>query len=388
MQPKVATAVLAAALSATLALPAAAAPPPAALEPETSDTAVLPPPGPHRVWVADIYGGSARIIDGDTGDMLGTIHTASLADLASGPNQSAVYVSESIWTKGNRGTRQDMVTVYDGATLNLKTEITLPGRMYMAPRPALFALNAAGDTGFVYNMTPASSVVVVDLKGQKVARSVDTPGCALVFPWGAAGFSSLCADGALATVSLEGAEPKLSRGKPFFDAEHDPVFQESPSDPATGRTLFVTYAGQVKPVRLGASPAYEAPWSLHAGAGLKAPSLDDAELAWRPGGRLPLAMHNASGRLYVLMHMGEAWSHKKPATELWVADAASRKVLRRMQLEEPVDAVAVTQDAKPLLFLRDRKYVLHVLDATTLQELRKVEGAGDSTLVVPRTPGA
>jgi methylamine dehydrogenase heavy chain len=44
--------------------------------------------------------------------MLGLVQTA-LADMAIDPAGKFYYVAETIWSKGNRGTRQDMVTVYD-----------------------------------------------------------------------------------------------------------------------------------------------------------------------------------------------------------------------------------------------------------------------------------
>jgi methylamine dehydrogenase heavy chain len=234
-------------------------------------------------------------------------------------------------------------------------------------------------------MQPAASMVVVDLAQRKVARTVETPGCALAFVWGADGFASLCGDGSLATVTTAGAKPTLVHGAPFFDAEHDPVFEQSPSDPASGLALFVTYSGIVHAVTLGPKPQFAPPWSLQEAAGLPAASVADGTLAWLPGGHTPMALHKASGRLYVLMHAGEPWTQQKPGTELWVVDTRARKVVRRMQLDGPADGVAVSQDAHPLLYLIDEKHSLSIRDAGTLAELRSVEDVGR---VIPYVPGA
>jgi methylamine dehydrogenase heavy chain len=375
------------------AQPATSAPPPptaaaaaaaAAVTPEVSDVATLPPAGPHRLWLEDPFGGSVQVIDGDTGSVLATIAGASLSSYAADASQRTVYVAESIWSKGNRGVRQDMVTVYDGASLKPQAEIPLPSRAYVANTPALFALSPGGARAYVYNMQPASSMVVVDLAGRRVLRTVDTPGCALAFVWGDDGFSSLCGDGSLATVTTGGAKPTLTRSAPFFDAERDPVFEQSPSDSATGQSLFVTYSGMIHPVRLGMTPRFAAPWSLQEAGGLAAASLADGSLAWRPGGHTPMALHRSTGKLYVLMHPGEPWSQQKAGTELWVVDTQLRKVVRRMELQSPAEAVAISQDAQPLLYLIDEKHGLSIRDAGTLNELRSVEDVGR---VIPYAPG-
>ncbi|MET0271726.1 MAG: amine dehydrogenase large subunit [Phenylobacterium sp.] len=375
LRPIALAAVLAGAPCLALAQPAAAPPPP--LEPETSDVAVLPDPTPHRVFLLDAFGGGeARIVDADTGKLLGGVSAASLSNLAIGPGQKQIYVAESIWTKGNRGDRQDMVSVYDGKTLNLVTEIALPGRVFMGPRQQNFAISASGKRGYVYNMDPSSSVIVVDLAAGKLEQTVEAPGCALAFPFGEAGFSSLCGDGSLATVTLEPGGAKLTRTKPFFNAETDPVFENSPTDRVSGRTIFVTYTGLVHAVQLGAAPVFEKPWSIQAAAGFAPPSSDDRELAWRPGGGQPLAWHRASGRLYVLMHAGGHWSHKEEGEEIWILDVPKRALVKRYKLEKPLSAIGVSQDAEPVLFGADKTGVFFTLKPDSGEFVKTVKAVG------------
>lgn len=350
-------------------------------ETEVSDVAKMPSPGPHWVYLLEPFGGNeARIVDADAGKILGGVSAASLSNIAVGPGQSKIYVAESIWTKGNRGERQDMVSVYDGTSLDLTQEIPIPGRVFMGVRNQNFALNTAGDRGYVYNMDPSSSVIVVDLAGGKVEQTVETPGCALVFPFGAAGFSSLCGDGSLATVTLAASGPTLTRTKPFFDAENDPVFENSPTDKATGKTLFVTYTGLVHAATLGATPVIEKPWSIQEAAGFAAPGTSDRELAWRPGGDQPLTVQRATGRLYVLMHAGGHWSHKEAGTEVWVLDLAKHSLIKRMKLDAPLDNILITQDDKPVLYGVDKESTLHVLNPETGETIRTVKRVGGLAL--------
>jgi methylamine dehydrogenase heavy chain len=361
---------------------AAQSQPAPATMPEVSDVATLPPAGPHRLWLIEGFGGGAEVIDADTGELKATIAGSVLASYAAGPDQKTVYVAESIWSKGVRGQRQDMVSVYDGASLKLLTEIPIPSRAFVGSGGPLFSLSPDGARAYVYSMQPASSVVVVDLVARRVIRTVDTPGCALAFPWGAEGVAALCGDGTLATVAT-GAKPSLTRSAPFFDAEHDPVFEESPQDIAGGRALFITYSGMVHPATLGPTPQFQAPWSLQQAAGLAPAGIENGDLAWRPGGYEPFALHRATGRLYVLMHAGEHWTQKKAGEELWVVDTASHKVLRRMELKTPCQSVAVSQDDHALLYLLDDKQTLSIRDARTLDELRAMEDAGPGVPIVP-----
>ncbi len=133
-------------------------------EVEESDVATLSAPSSHWITALSFFdSNAARIIDGDSGKVLGAVHVAPMSSIVFAPDGKHIYVAETIWTKGNRGTRQDMVTVYDARTLKLETEIPLSGRLLTGYRHALFAISTDGKIGYVYNMSPASSVIVVDL---------------------------------------------------------------------------------------------------------------------------------------------------------------------------------------------------------------------------------
>ncbi len=344
---------------------------------EESDTVTLPAPLPHWVIVEGSWElPGARIFDGDSGKMIGQAELSTLASFAADPKGRFYYVAESIWTKGNRGTRQDMLTVRDSRTLEVVREIPLPGRLIAGTRKHLLGIGADGRHAFVYNMDPASSVIVVDLDKNRVAAVVEVPGCSLSAAVGAGRAMSLCSDGSLAISTLAGAKSgKVETSAPFFAAENDPVFDNSPIHTKSGTAMLLSYSGLVFEARLASKIDVSAGWSIQEAAGLPRATTAPLIPNWLPGGYQPAAYHKATGRLYILMHLGEFWSAKQAGTELWVLDSATRKLIARKKLEQPAVAVLATQDDKPLLFIEDEKSLL-VLDALTLKEKRKMEETG------------
>lgn len=351
------------------------------LEIEESDTAVLAPISAHWVYVNTNWGQrGTRIFDGDDGKMLGQLHEAELSNFAVDPGGRNYYVAETIWTKGNRGTRQDMLTVYDAKTLKLVREIPLPGRLLVGNRKHDLSISNDGRLAFVYNMDPASSVIVVDLQKGRVAGITEVAGCGLSAGAGGRNSLSLCADGALALVSLDArGKASLSRSKSFFSAENDPIFDNFPVDPRQSRAAFVSYSGLVTIANLANGIDLSPSWSLQEAAGVPRGLTSPLVTNWYPGGRQPAAVHGPSGRLFVLMHTGEFWTQKEAGTELWVVDTQAKKVIRRIKLEDKASWVEVSQDGKPLLFLAGEKQV-RVLDAMTLEEKRTIKDTGEGPM--------
>jgi len=320
------------------------------------------------------------IYDSDTGKMLGLVEGSWLSDLAIDPNGKAYYVAETMWTKGFRGTRQDMITVYDANSLFLKTEIAMPGRILIGSRKHNFVLNDEGKTAYVYNLDPASSVNVVDLAKGKFVKKIELPGCASLMPIHGVGFSALCSDGSLATVTASAAKPVITRSTPFFSATNDPIFDNFGYDQAKKQAVFLTYTGQVYTAQLGATPTISEPFTIQAAAGVTPADTKPLDVHWYPGGQQSMALHLASGHAFVLMHMGEYWTHKEAGTEVWELDVAAKKVVKRIPLEEPADHVAVTQEANPKLIVSGDNGDLYILDAKTGEEKHKLEKSGGGTI--------
>ena len=370
---------------ALLAGPTQAAPPAtgAALEMETSDVLSITPPKPTWFFVDggwDMPGTS--IFDGETGKMKGMVETRRLADFAIDPAGKYYYVAETIWSKGDRGTRQDMVSVYDSQTLNLITEVPLPGRILIGARKNNFIVSDDGKTAYVYDFSPVSGVNIVDLVKRKFVTAVELPGCASMMPNPGVGFSALCSDGSLATVAIKGTKANITHSAPFFSATDDPIFDNFTYDKHKKETTFLTYTGQIYQAKLGPTPTISAPFSIQAAAGIRPGETKPLELNWYPGGRQPMALHRPSGHLFVLMHMGEYWSHKASGTEVWEVDLATQKVVKRRTLKEPMNNIEVSQTDKPMLFMNGEGGNAIVVDVATGEEKHRIERAGGSTITV------
>jgi methylamine dehydrogenase heavy chain len=307
-------------------------------------------PDPHWVWVNDsvfhhMADGKAFLLDGDHGTMLGMLSTGfGFNGLVLPRSGAAIFSPEIYFSRGTRGTRTDVVTIYDPRKLSPLGEISIPPkRVSSTPMLANAALTDDDRFLLIYNFTPAQSVTVVDAAARKLVGEIETAGCALVYPTGPRTFFSLCGDGRALQVTLDevGRATARSHSVKLFDPQNDPVTEKAVRDGNTW--LFVTFTGMVVPVEAnGASVRAGEQWSL----------LDDQarKQSWRPGGTQHLSLNTSSRRLYSLMHTGGADTHKEPGTEVWVYDVVSRKRTQRFSLKNPATSIVVTRDAKPLVF--------------------------------------
>lgn len=355
---------------------------PNGLQPEEPYTHKLPAISPHWGFLRGSWENpGTRIWDGDTGKMLGLVQTTRWSDLALDPRKKFIYVAETIWTKINRGTRQDYVAVYDPVTLNLVSEIPLPGRLIIGAMNNNFVISDDGKTGFVYNFSPAASVNVVDLEKRKLASVVELPGCSSMVPVAGIGFSALCSDGTMATVKLGGKAPVITHSKPFFNAADDPIFDAYVHDRAKGEAVFLTYTGLIRTAKLGAEPVIGDSFSIQTAAGLRPGDTKPLDINWMPGGRQMMALHGKTGMLYVLMHRGEYWTQKEEGEEIWAVNMATRKVVKRVPIKDRAGYIAVTQDDKPLIFLTGGEDgTALVLDATTFEQKQEIKRGGSGVI--------
>src|SRR5437667_287496 len=255
-------------------------------------------PGPHWFWLSDILLHRTALFDADTGGMLGQISSGTagvgfvIAPLFA-PDHREIYLAETYYARGVRGTRTDVVTVYDAATLRpLGDEIQIPAeRAEYFPGVAANALSDDGRFMAVFNLTPRTSVSIVDVKVRRFTAHVETPGCSLVYAAGARRFLMLCANGAALSVLLddEGGTARLERSEPFFDPQKDPVTEKAVR--RGSEWLFVSFEGVVHPVDVsGEKPRFGETWSL----------VDDADrrASWRLGGRQHAAAHRHRPRCH------------------------------------------------------------------------------------------
>jgi methylamine dehydrogenase heavy chain len=361
-------------LAAASAAPCATPAPPPPLPAEHLTVEKLPARSPHWVYVVDYafaneIDGRVRLYDGDTHRRLGQVGAGFNPGFNLSPDRATLVVTTTYFARGGHGARTDVVEFTDTTTLAVTHEIVLPAkRMQAIPTPFNIAYGSDGHFLYVAYMTPAASFGVLDPAKSAVLAEIDTTGCVLVIPSGPNRVSSLCESGRMLTVTLDatGHEASRSMSEPFFDPDRDPVFVQGIAG-ARGFT-FLSFLGEVHEVDLtGPQPRFAPPWSL----------VDAAERGrWRPGGEQLGAIHDGLGRLYVAMHRGGDGSHKDGGTELWVFDLAKHQRLARWPLKaagiKPVVAVAVSQDAAPLIFAATDSADLAILDARSGQ-LRHIE---------------
>jgi methylamine dehydrogenase heavy chain len=312
----------------------------------------LPPAAPHWVFVMNPFSGTLEVtsvfaIDGDSLQVLGQMTGGVVSAFAVAPDHKQLYMADTYFSRGARGDRTDVLTIYDAQHLAPTGEVILPAKRQLSI-PDSSQLTATPDGRFVLvaNVTPATSVTVVDIQNRKVAGEIETSGCAEVLIAGTRRFASVCTDGSMLTTEFDDngkMKAQKRTAKPFFDIEKDPVF----GVPARVRSdaYFVSYHGMVYPMRLGSSPAEPAqPWPLL--------SDSDKRAGWLPGGYQPIFGNAAKDLLFVLMHRGGGdWTHKKAGTEVWVYSLKGRKRVDRIVLPQPGNSILVSQDGAPTLFV-------------------------------------
>jgi len=357
---------------ASLAVNAAAPPP---LQAEQPHAEKLGAPTPHWLFVTDTnflgyLDGKVYLFDGDSGAMLGMLSVGAYANAVEiAPDASALYVPEIYYSRGTRGERTEVVTTYGMTELQPTGEVLIPPqRATGLPHRAYQGMTDDGRFVLVNNMTPATSVSVVDVTAQKFVTEIEISGCNLIYPTGNRSFVSLCGDGTLQRVALDEAGNLAARSRTakFFDPDKDPITEKASR--AGDTWYFVSFNGQIYPVVIKPDSVVPGkPWSLFSAAERK----DN----WKVGGGQFNAAHAALGRLYVAVHQGPPYGHKDPGTQVWVYDLAKRVGIARIPLENPASNIAVTKDTKPLLVTDDPATAsIDVYDALTGDLLRTIAG--------------
>jgi methylamine dehydrogenase heavy chain len=343
----------------------------------------LPAPSPHWMWVNDFVfphmtDGQAILVDGDSGTFLGLLSTGfGFTRLNLPRDGSIIYSPESYFSRGTRGDRTDVVTLYDPRTLTVSGEIPIPPKR-ASNMPMMSNSELTDDDRFllIYNFNPAQSVSVVDTKSRKFVGEIETAGCALVYVTGPRSFFSVCADGSLLDVRLndEGKLANQQRTARMFDVARDPVTEKAVR--AGDTWYFVSFGGTMYPVTSGAT-------GLKAGETWSLVSAAERQQQWRPGGLQQLAVHPSLKRLYSIMHQGPVETHKDPGKEVWVYDLARKTRVQKIAMKNLSGSIQVTRDAKPLLFsIFIDSQTTDVYDALSGSPLRSIEHIGTTPTIM------
>lgn len=292
----------------------------------------------HNMNFYSILDGNIGLIDvaADTQEFKGMLAAGQMALFAESTVRNELYVAESYYSRGSRGTETDVLTIYDKMTLAPIDEIILPGgkRFQSVTQKGAFQLIDNDRLAVVFNFTPASSVTIVNLETRKVQQEFPITGCMLTFPLKGAAFATLCGNGSVASYSIAAdGSVKEVVSDPFNNIDDDPMFMKS------GRLddveYFPTFQGNVRPIDVStdiAKPLEQ--WSL----------VTKAERAqnWRPSG-WQIVTAKPNGNLFVLMQKNAVeGSHKEGGSEVWVFDVTTKKKIQTIKLRNGGLTIEVT----------------------------------------------
>lgn len=339
----------------------------AAIEPEVVGRETLTAPEPTWLLARDGLG-PLYLFDSANGRMHGLLgispYTPAVEpDLAAGK----IYAAETFYSRGTHGERTDVVTIYDYATLSPEAEIEVPKKIAALPFRRYIALMDDARHVTVFNLTPAQSVSVVDIKAKTFVEEISTPGCALTLAVAERGFAQICGDGRLQVIRLDskGREAERTRSRVFFDLDEDPVFDKAV--PTRNGWLLASYGGQVFHAQVqGDEVTITRPWSL----------LSEDEPVWRPGGGQFMDYHHGMDLLVVLMNDEGSYAHDSAGKEIWIFKLAEQRRIARIKMEYAAGDIFISQTDAPLITVSAEDFQLHVFDLETLTEVRQIPQVG------------
>jgi methylamine dehydrogenase heavy chain len=346
----------------------------------------LPPDTPLRVeklpakyptgWAFLNYAGDRielRNVGADSREVKAQVQARDSATLLVPDNRPEFYVADTVWSRGVRGTRTDFITIYDKETMNVAGEIVLPGtkRALITAMEGMFTFTDDQRMALVFNFTPAASVTVVDLINRKILGDIEIPGCSLIYPTGARGFSTLCSSGTLLSIKLDanGAVAGRNESKAFNPLDTDPLFTSSTQ--IGGVRYFPSLNGRVQPIDMKTDDVkILADWPLV--------GKEDAAEHWRPSGWQVIASDEQK-LIYVLMQPNaQEGTYKDPAAEVWVFDASAKHRIRRVRLAHPGSSIALTHGAEALMLVQSEER-LDVYGAQSGELVRSLDLPGFRT---------
>jgi len=306
------------------------------------ESAALPPLSNNWFWSNDALMKKVSLTDFTTGNNIGMVNGGWMITepLFLHHSNREFFVPETYYSRGTRGERTDVVTIYDTLTLTPVGEVIIPPKRAQNSLPSANAAVSDDDRFIaVFNMVPAQSISIIDIAKRKFITEIATPGCGLVYGAGPHRFMMMCGNGALMFVTLKdnGQLQNIERVEKQFDPQKDPVREYG--NRIGNIWYFVSFNGYLYSIDVSQpSPKFNEAWPL----------INDSEQkkGWRIGGRQYIAIHGLSQRLFVLMHRGEADTHKQGGTHVWIFDLPSHKKLDEVKLLSP----GFTFTGEPLVF--------------------------------------
>jgi methylamine dehydrogenase heavy chain len=325
--------------------------------------------GDGKVYVMDTEGNTIPE------QVKGTFNVAYMGNIAQSAKRSELYAAETFHTRGTRGDRFDVITIWDQATLDVLAEVMLPKPERFMGMPQRYTMLVLNDDNWLAltNFGPATSVTLVDLNTREIINQIPTPGCVFTYPTGKRGFSSLCADGRFMSTELDAKGQVINqvRTEAFFSSDDSPIYDHAA---LVGDTLyFPSIAGLMYPVDVSGTVAKVGkPWPL-------VPEAERAE-NWAPGG-LGLFDKDDQGRLYIIMHPdAKDGSYQGGGPEVWVFDSKKKERIKRIALKAWGLSLGVSRGDKPrLMVVNPTDMSLEMYDPETGEFIKTISGFGEMT---------
>ena len=310
-----------------------------AIEPEQVTLETLGQPQASWVVSHDVFG-PRYVLDVASGEMVGMISTPAFTPaLVDDPERQEIYAAESYFSRGTRGERNDVLTVYDYENFAVIDEIDIPDKIAALSFPQYLAMMDDGRHLAVFNLTPAMSVSIVDVEQRKFVSEISTPACSMIMPAPDRRFLQICADGKLQLIELDanGTEVKRSRRRGVFDWRKTRYL---PGHRYTRRMADAPYQGKVHEAAVnGDEIEFSTPWSL----------IDDDFAA---GWRRVAASSKPTMRPWTYCCTDESRRgvfSDDPGTQVWIYNRSSQRRIARIELEAPRTNLHVSAREDPLL---------------------------------------
>src|SRR5690606_34152262 len=120
---------------------------------------------PGANWFIAKTGNGGYIFDAISGQMQGLVSLSRYTPAVTySKSRREIYAAESYFSRGVRGDRTDLVSIYDFENLSPVAEIIIPNHMARLSVRNHLALMNSSRFLIVHNMNPGHSVSVVDLQ--------------------------------------------------------------------------------------------------------------------------------------------------------------------------------------------------------------------------------
>jgi methylamine dehydrogenase heavy chain len=330
---------------------------------------------PNDDWFINFSTAGAYLFDSADGNMLGMLSLSAFTPaITVNRSRGEVYAAESYFSRVYRGTREDVLTVYDISTMSPVAEIDIPDKFLEVTGDSNIQMMGNARHLVLYNYSPAQSVSVIDVESRQFVGEISTPGCGMIMPVNNASFLMICGDGSLQLIRLtdDGTESTRVRSDSFFSVDEDPVFDR------IARTrdgwLLVSHAGLAFDVSVdGSEISVSEPWPMV--------SDEDRKELWRPGGFGLITVHRDSNLVFILMHQGGVDTHHELGSELWIFDADEHKRVMRWILDDPWANILVLQSEQPRLIAVTEEGKLQIYDALQQRFERAIDEPGPGGLL-------